>query len=250
VNFSGIPQSSILGRILRLPLRALPQKLRVPILQGPLRGKRWIVGAATHGCWLGSYEYANQRLFSKAIKPGSVVYDVGANVGFYSLLAATLVGPQGHVVAFEPVPRNIGYLRKHLKLNGVTNVTIVEAAAGVDEGSAWFDEGPDSSMGHLSATGGLRVHTVCIDAMVAAGKIPPPEYLKIDVEGAEGLVLTGAKSTLVERLPTLFLSTHGPQIHRECLEFLRSLRYEVEPIGLTGSEGFAELIARPAQGPT
>jgi FkbM family methyltransferase len=246
VNFSGIPKSSILGRILRLPLRALPKDLRVSILQGPLRGKRWIVGAATHGCWLGSYEYANQRLFSKAIRPGSVVYDVGAHVGFYTLLAATLVGPQGHVVAFEPVPRNIWYLREHLKLNGITNVTVVEAAAGAGEGSAWFDEGPGSSMGYLSDAGGLRVQTVCIDEMVAAGKIPPPEYIKMDVVGAEALVLTGAKATLVKRLPILFLSTHGPQVHRECQALLRALPYEVESRGRTGPEGF-ELVARPAR---
>jgi FkbM family methyltransferase len=249
VNFSGIPKTSILGKILRLPLRALPKNLQVPILQGPLRGKRWIVGASTHGCWLGSYEYANQRLFSKTIRPRSVVYDVGAHVGFYTLLAATLVGPQGHVVAFEPVPRNIGFLKEHLKLNGITNVTVVEAAAGTGEGSAWFDEGPTSSMGHLSATGALRVHTVRIDEMVAAGKIPPPEYIKMDVEGAEALVLTGAKATLIERLPTLFISTHGPQVHRECVELLRALPYEVESAGGTGSEGF-ELVAQPARVPT
>lgn len=248
MNFSGIPKSSILGRILRLPLRALPKELRVSILQGPLRGKRWIVGASTHGCWLGSYEYANQRLFSKTIRPGSVVYDVGAHVGFYTLLAATLVGPQGHVVAFEPVPRNIGYLREHLKLNGITNVTVVEAAAGAGEGSAWFDEGPTSSMGHLSATGGLRVHTVRIDEMVAAGKIPP----RVHQDGCGGGGGAGAHRSESDpgRTPThlVHLYTRTPGSSR-MYGTPRALPYEVESAGGTGSEGF-ELVAQPARAPT
>ncbi len=114
MNFSGVSRQTVVGKLLRLPLRLLPDGMAVPVLQGPLKGKRWLVGSSTHGCWLGSYEYEKQRLFAKKIKAGAVVFDIGANVGFYTLLTAMLVRPEGRVVAFEPVPRNIDFLRKHI----------------------------------------------------------------------------------------------------------------------------------------
>jgi len=80
----------------------IPRSVRVPILQGPLRGKCWIVGSATHGCWLGSYEAVKQSAFAASVKAGGVTYDVGANVGFYTLLASALAGPRGHVFASSP----------------------------------------------------------------------------------------------------------------------------------------------------
>jgi len=80
--------------------------MTVPILQGPLRGKKWIVGSQRHAFWLGGYEPHLQRLIAREVKPGEIFYDVGANVGFYSLLASVLVGP-GKVFAFEQLPANV-----------------------------------------------------------------------------------------------------------------------------------------------
>src|ERR1043165_45133 len=102
VNFSGLSRGSFVGRIARLPLSLIPAGARMPILQGPLRGKRWVAGSHVHGGWRGSYEFEKQQMFISAIKPGAVVYDIGANVGFYTLLASRLAGPQGRVYAFEP----------------------------------------------------------------------------------------------------------------------------------------------------
>ena len=102
INFSGIPQSNWLGRALRLPLRLIPKDANVRILQGPLRGKYWISGSSDHGCWLGSYEVAKQRKVTELVRPGMICWDVGANVGFYTLLFAELVGRTGSVYAFEP----------------------------------------------------------------------------------------------------------------------------------------------------
>src|SRR5579871_1243331 len=117
MNLSGISNESVVGRALRAPFRLIPRSAAVPILQGPLRGKRWVVGSATHGCWLGSYEQDKQQCFAGAVSVGSVVYDIGANVGFYSLLASVLVGVSGAVYSFEPVPRNCHFLRRHVDLN-------------------------------------------------------------------------------------------------------------------------------------
>jgi predicted RNA methylase len=94
----------------------------MPILQGPGRGIRWIVGAGTHGCWLGSYESEKQAVVAEALGPGMVFYDLGANAGFYTLLAARAVLPGGEVIAFEPLPENISYLRRHVERNGFRNV--------------------------------------------------------------------------------------------------------------------------------
>src|SRR5258708_1543581 len=120
INFSGVRPGTLAGKIVRLPFRVLPQGMVVPVLQGPLRGKKWIVGSDLDGWWLGSYEWTMQRRMAGELKPGSVFYDVGANVGLYTLLAATLVAP-GRVYAIEPLAANVGYLRKHLALNGIQN---------------------------------------------------------------------------------------------------------------------------------
>src|SRR5262245_36111858 len=107
---------TLLGRLVRTPLRLVPQLKPLRILTGPLAGKRWLSTSGTHGCWLGTYEMDLQRLIVSSLKPGDVFYDVGANVGFFSLLAASLVGSRGTVIAFEPLPRNIALLQQNLAL--------------------------------------------------------------------------------------------------------------------------------------
>src|SRR5689334_1113570 len=102
INFSTLSRQGILGRAARLPLRLIPSGARMPVLQGPLKGMRWTAGAHTHGCWLGSYELSKQQLFARTLKPGGVLYDIGANAGFYTLLGSRLLGPEGRVYAFEP----------------------------------------------------------------------------------------------------------------------------------------------------
>ncbi len=77
MNFSKINYQSFLGKLIRLPLRLIPKKMVMPILQGSLRGKKWIVGSGEHGYWLGSYEYQKRLAFEKTIKRNTVVYDIG-----------------------------------------------------------------------------------------------------------------------------------------------------------------------------
>ncbi len=217
----------------------------MPILQGRLRGMSWIAGSSNHGCWLGSYEYDKRRVFEKTLTEGSVVLDIGAHVGFYTLLASVLVGPRGRVVAFEPVPSNVSYLKEHLRLNAIRNVRVMEAAVSDCCGVTSFEEAPSSSMGHISRQGTLQVKAVGLDELISAGEIPVPHYMKIDVEGAEIQVLSGAKTTLVKDHPTLFLSTHGPARHRECCELLHALGYELQSIGRTPVEQSSEILAYP-----
>ena len=163
------------------------------------------MGSSTHGSWLGSYEYDKQRRFAQEVKKGAVVYDIGAHVGYYTLLAPVLVGCTGKVVAFEPLPRNLRYLRHHLALNHITNVTVIEAVASQNGGTAFFDEGPDSSMGFVSEHGCLEVKAVSLDELYSAGAIPAPGFIKMDIEGGEYKALIGAQNLLSNTHPVILL---------------------------------------------
>lgn len=117
MNFSALPRGTLTGRIARWPLSLIPGQTVLPVLQGPVRGARWIVGSSTHGCWLGSYEQEKVRIVRASLRAGVVFFDVGAQAGYYSILAARYTMPGGRVYAFEPLPRNLAFLRRHRDLN-------------------------------------------------------------------------------------------------------------------------------------
>jgi FkbM family methyltransferase len=219
--------ASLLVRIAKTPLRLVPPTTVTRILQGKSRGKKWIVGASIHGCWLGTYERTKRILFEQTVKPGEVVFDVGANVGWYTLLASALVGNTGRVYAFEPLPENLMYLRHHLELNHIENVEVIAAAVADAPGTALFEPGETRSIGRIVAKGGFPVRVVSLDDLIAAGQLPQPDCLKVDVEGAEGRVLEGAIGLLRHR-PRLFLATHGNTVHDGCIALLESLRYSIK----------------------
>jgi FkbM family methyltransferase len=241
INFSALRPHTLAGKIVRFPFRAIPRDLAVPILQGPLRGKKWIVGSYIHGCWLGSYEFALQQLIASEVKRGDVFFDVGACVGFYSLLAAVRAEP-GQVHAFEPLPANLVYLRKHLQLNKIKNVEVHEIAVSDEVGTKFFADETTRAMGKLDAKGGTPVRTSTIDALLQAGEIPAPNYIKMDIEGTESKALLGAQECILRHKPKLFLATHGRQVHSECLRILSSWRYEFREIARESADR-AELVA-------
>ena len=241
INFSALRPNTLAGKIVRFPFRAIPDDLVVPVLQGPLRGKKWIVGSYIHGCWLGSYEFALQRLIANEVRRGDVFFDVGACVGFYSLLAAIRVGP-GQVHAFEPLPANLSYLRKHLQLNKIKNVEVHEIAVSDEVGTSFFTGETPRAMGKLDANGGIPVRTSTIDALLQSGEIPAPNYIKMDIEGTESKALLGAKECILCHKPKLFLATHGAQVHDDCLRLLSSWRYESHEIARESADR-AELFA-------
>jgi FkbM family methyltransferase len=245
LNFSAISNSSLAGRGLRFVLKALPSEMRVPILQGGARGAWWIVGSATHGCWLGSYERDKQDRFRSALSPGAIFYDVGANVGFYTLIASRAVGREGRVFAFEPLPRNLAYLKRHLAMNRVANCDVVEAAVAEGVGSTGFTEGENASTGRVDASGHIRVPSVSLDAFVHEQGHPPPTVIKMDIEGGEVSALRGGRRVLQDARPILFLATHGPAVHGACLDILRTAGYSVESLDSPDVESSAELLAQP-----
>ena len=227
VNVADVLSGSLLGKLIRAPLGLLPRNLVVPVVSGPLRGARWIVGSHRHACWLGIYEPHIQNLIVSAIGSNAVFYDIGANVGFYSLLAARVAGA-GRIYAFEPLPRNLEYLNKHLEMNRVRNGTVLDVAVSDRCGESLFSSETTGAMGSLGATGDLRVRTVNIDALIAQQQIASPDCIKMDIEGAEALALRGAESCFKRHRPRLFLATHGSAAHNECCQLLTSWGYIIQ----------------------
>ena len=228
MNLSSIPFTSPVGKLLRLPLRVLPKRAVVPVLQGELRGTRWIVGSSTHGCWLGTYEHENQRLFASLVPANGTVYDIGANVGFYTLLAASRAK---RVIAVEPLAENVAYLKRHLDLNGVCNVQVWPAAVADKEGDEPFAAARDRSQGKLGGEGPMAC-TVTLDRLCEI--CGPPALIKVDVEGAEYRLLLGAQQCLATHRPIILMSTHSISLHLACITLLTDSGYDVQQVGNDG----------------
>lgn len=230
-------------RLARTLLGVLPRGLALPILAGPLRGKLWIVRSSNYSCWIGTYEREKVRSFAAELGPGAVVFDVGAHVGFYSLLSAVLVAPGGKVYAFEPLRSNTVKLRRHVAMNGLP-VEVVEAAVADEPGDAYFQQGRDSYTGALASRGD-HVSVVSLDSFRADHETPDPSVLKIDVEGAEALVLKGAAQTIKDSRPVIYLAVHGNAVRGECLALLASFGYLTDPLNGHGIEPGTEFVCRP-----
>jgi FkbM family methyltransferase len=218
----------------------------LPIVKGTLKGKKWLLyaGGKILRLMFSTYEPEQTELFEKHIKPGNVIFDVGAHAGYYTLMSSVLVGPGGKVFAFEPNPDNYHNLDKHVKINRIANVVLMECAVGNENGYSLFEFGSGSGTGHLSKEGTIKVKTVRLDDF-ALGNNVKPDFIKIDTEGAEMLVLTGAKHLLSVNRPVIFLSTHGDEVHKQCCSFLQNISYRFEPIIGNDVNTTRELICYP-----
>jgi FkbM family methyltransferase len=162
--------------------------------------------------WLtGKVEPEVQRALVEQLGPGKSVIDAGASVGFYTLLAARLVGPGGAVVAFEPSPTDAAAVRVNASLNGLECVTVVEQALSRAEGEGFLDQPGEATATLLPepAPGALAVPTTSLDAFLARWSGALPALVKIDVEGHEAAVLDGMATTLKVLRPVLLIELHG-----------------------------------------
>lgn len=189
---------------------------------------------------------------------GKIVYDVGAWEGVLTLFFARAVGGRGQVIACEPNPRSAARLRENLALNLLRHVRLFEVALGDVEGQAWLHV-PDgiAARGHLSMNGtGIAVPVRRLDALIAEEGLPAPDFVKVDVEGAELAVLRGAQATLTRCRPILLIEVH-PQTDRAALwTLLRALGYDMccvetqqmlrAPADLPGAHDTWHWVAQPA----
>lgn len=141
----------------------------------------------------GEWEPSETALLRRLLAPGDVFADAGANIGYYSLLAARLVGPRGGVVAFEPVPETARRLRENVALNGFGNVTVHELALSDREGLVRIRRvdarniGRDTISPAARAEASFEVRSARLDDLLDG----PVRLLKLDLEGAEMLALRG-----------------------------------------------------------
>jgi FkbM family methyltransferase len=218
----------------RLPfLRNRPTR----IVGGPLKGFHWLPLSGDFECREGTWEPETQELFLKLIPKGAVVYDLGAHRGFFSLLAAKVAGKEGKVVAFEPLERHVRDIMAHSALNGVTNIIPYRFAISDRNGAVAFTEledhyantcVPQSPMFN-SQSAILRVEARTLDGLIDEG-VPPPHFIKMDIEGAEHDALVGARNTLLRHRPILYFSTHENHlkgVEKKCLDLLATLHYSV-----------------------
>src|SRR3989440_1832756 len=149
----------------------------------------------------GTYEAYMQDAFAKFIRPSDVVYDIGAHAGYHSLLCGLLVGSTGRVFAFEPHPLNCDSIQKQLRLNPTVNVTLMPFALAHLDAMDCFDTRAGRSQTHISNIDDLSAEAKSIDHLVETGVLPPPNLIKIDVEGHEESVLRGGMKTIASNRP-------------------------------------------------
>jgi FkbM family methyltransferase len=186
--------------------------------------------------WLGSYEPQMAVAIGHFVPQAGIAYDLGANVGYTALLLARALGPSGQVFAFEPLPENLQRLRRAVALNGLeARITIVPSAVGAGRGPAAFQVHPSGAMGRLESGAGrdggfvatTTVEVVTLDDFVFAEGHPPPQLVKMDLEGGEGPALQGMSRLLRERAPCLLIELHGPQASAAVAGELRAAGYHI-----------------------
>lgn len=215
-----------MNQLIRWLLSLIPSRTRLRILGGPLRGMKWVKGSGVNTYWIGNYEKETMRRFMDAVTPGSIVYDIGANVGIYTL-AAKRAGAH-KVYSFEPLPRNYAYLRTNIAINNLDHCEAWDWAISDSQGMKLFSTRHNNSMTRLSDNGDISVRSTSLDHFVFEMQSDPPNLMKIDVEGAEVAVLHGSRKVLETYHPAIFLEIHGTEIHALCRSLLLGLGYRVE----------------------
>jgi FkbM family methyltransferase len=171
------------------------------------------------------------RFVRRAVSPGAVALDVGANYGLYSLALAHAVGPGGRVVAFEPAPDTARMLRASARLSGLGHLEVVEAAVSRREGEAPFYASRNAELSSLRAVEGVwdtasQVRVVTLDGMRDAWAGRRLAFVKLDAEGEEEAILEGARAVLGEDGPLLMVEIkHGATIERGLVDALGRLGF-------------------------
>lgn len=212
---------------------------------------------------LGTYEAAIQRCIADNLGPADVFVDIGANVGFFSLIAARRVGPDGRVYAFEPVAENAASIVRSSRLNGMSNVDVYAEAVGARTYRTELILAQHIGGAMLASAGtppdfagSVQVDVVSLDDVIGTRKLRRPTLVKIDVEGAEMDVLQGMRRTLCSARPTLIYEVDDETrngLEEKCGEiasFLDSAGYKIWPLPTSyanASWHVEHMLARPSR---
>ncbi|HKP72261.1 MAG TPA: FkbM family methyltransferase [Pyrinomonadaceae bacterium] len=181
----------------------------------------------------GVYEPFETELLRKLVKPGDTVLDIGANIGYYTLILAELVGATGKVYAFEPEPTNFELLRRNVELNGYKNVVLVRKATSNKNGSLRLYLCEDNKAmhrvyeSHYCGDGYVEIEAVRLDDYFA-GRDERIDFIKIDIEGAEYAALEGMQTLLRKNSRAKLVTEYTPLAIKEFgvepQEYLRLLK--------------------------
>ncbi len=177
---------------------------------GSAAGLRLIIDARNEKFfWTGTHERSVQQTLSEILKPGMVFWDVGANIGFFSLIASRSVGATGQVHAFEPMRANRERLAKNITINGSGNVTIHDCALAASSGEAILHSHYSPLMWTLLPERGHRQGVIvrCETLDKLAQRLGAPDVIKVDTEGNELEVLRGGAGLLSSNTPAIFYET-------------------------------------------
>lgn len=213
----------------------------VRVRSGVNRGRRWSLVSTGRG--YGSGRFGRDRIAALAalVRPGECFWDLGAHKGFVTLAASRLVGPDGLVIAVEPGPANLPFLRRHVAWNEAANVRIVPAAVGESSGPVAFG-GQGDSLSYQVGVGDETVQLETIPGIMGRLDLPAPTTMKMDIESQEAAALRGALPVLRDDLVVL-ASIHDADLYQECRDLLldRSFRlYESHEMALRTSGRLAD----------
>ncbi len=240
----------------------------VPVAECPSLTPRWIwrersmflanpaVPIGYYVTFFGTYEPELRTLLRHYLGPGRVAVDIGANVGWHSLLMAQLVGDSGRVLAVEANPSVRDRLAEHLQANRLSNVTIVPSALGNHPGRLRFLAPPvdsiDAGDGHVAGVDdGGREHIVetevtTLDALADRERLKRLDFVKIDVEGFEWPVLQGATHTFAKFRPVVCFEFNSDYAGRgeggaaSLREYFGRLDYDLAVITRSGARALSE----------
>ncbi len=181
-----------------------------------------------NGYWIGHYELPVQEALRRELKQGDTFFDIGANAGFFTLIGARLVGPGGRCIAFEPLEDNCASIEEQIQANALGQCVVAHEAISDFVGWEDFSFSPAGLAGaHLGESRyGERqqpVKVVTLDgACLCFGQ---PDFIKMDIEGAEARALKGSFHTLHYLRPKWLIELHGFDSEREVKRLLREADY-------------------------
>ncbi len=220
---------------------ALPSGIHpVDISGGILRGKRMHLDLQSEkDFWLGTYEISLIDNLRKITKRGNVAYDLGANIGYISLVMAELLGKEGKVFAFEALPENVERLRDNITVNELQElIFVIPKAAAESSSKSTFLVHQSGGMGKLAISKGrdesyqreIKISTISLDDFVYKQGNPAPQIIKIDIEGGEGAALAGMRRILENEKPKLLIELHGPEASSSSWSELIDSNYQISSL--------------------
>jgi FkbM family methyltransferase len=185
------------------------------------------------------------KMLSRVVKPGATVYDVGANIGLFSLRFARWVGAAGHVYCIEANPLCVYFLRANMQLSGARNFDILPVCAldtarltefTISYGNNLLGVAQDSP---FSAKAGHHIHvdSASLDALIESLHLRAPDFIKVDIEGAEGTAVAGMLETISRSRPVVMFELHGRTAAAATLAHLAPAGYRYHEV--SGGRDFA-----------